>query len=730
MGISVKRKVIPTICSQHCGGSCVIKAHVEEGIITTIETDDGEETQYRACLRGRALRQRVYAPDRLRFPLKRVGDRGEGKFKRVSWDEALDTIAIQIKRIRDNYGSSAILLIYSLGDAGMLHNSAPIERVFSLSGGYSRTWAFWSYEAGVFAELATYGKEFIGNTREDLLNSKLIILWGADPTTSILDTNNTWYLIQAKEAGIKIISIDPRHTNTAAIVADKWIPIIPGTDTAMLIAMAYVIITENLHDQIFLDTYTLGFNKFRDYVLGLEDGIAKTPAWAEKITGVPAASIEELARMYATTKPAALIAGIAPGRTAYGEQYHRAAMTLAAMTGNVGVPGGSAAGRGWTGFSVAGFRRMMPIVHNPVEDDAPPQEHPLPRRASPFFGRGSVNVHKVADAILKGKAGGYLSDYKMAYIVNSNYLNQDANINKTVRAFKALEFIVTQEQFMTPTAKFADIILPTTTFLERNDLVSGGDPPYYGYMNKVIEPIGECKSHLEIASELAKRLGVADYFNKSEEEWLKDCFERSKVPVEYESFKKKGIFKVVLPQPYVAFREQIENPADNPFRTPSGRIEIYSERLAELNDPKLPPIPKYIETWESRSDPLTQLYPLQLITNHSRRRAHSQNETLPWLRELVKQDLEISIVDAEDRGIKTGDLVRAFNERGQVIMPARVSKRIMSGVVSIPQGAWYNPDNRGVDRGGNPNVLAKDKTSPCGAFVSNTALIQVEKIEV
>ena len=403
-------------------------------------------------------------------------------------------------------------------------------------------------------------------------------------------------------------------------------------------------------------------------------------------------------------------------------------MTLAAMTGNVGVPGGSAATRGWTGFSLAGFRRMLPLAHNPVEDDAPPQEHPLPRRASPFFGRGSVNVHKVADAILKGKAGGYPADYKMLYLVNSNYLNQEANINKTVQAFKALEFVVTQEQFMTPSARFADIVLPTTTFLERNDLVSGGDPPYYGYMNKAIEPVGECKSHLEIAVELAKRLGVADFFDKSEEELLKGCFERSKVPIDYETLKKDGKFKISLPKAYVAFREQVEDPANNPFPTPSGKIEIYSQRLADLNDPKLPPIPKYIETWESRADPLMQKYPLQLITNHCRRRAHSQNETLPWLRELVPQDLEMNGADADVRGIKSGDLVRVFNDRGQVIIPARISQRLMTGVVNLPEGAWYAPNAEGADTGGSANTLTKDEPSPCGGFVSNTALVQVEKI--
>ncbi len=216
------------------------------------------------------------------------------------------------------------------------------------------------------------------STHDDLLNSRLIIMWGWNPADTITGTNTTWILARAKEKGIKIVSVDPRYTNSAAVFASEWIPIIPGTDAALLIAMAYVIIKGNLQDQAFLDTYTIGFDRFKDYVLGQEDGTPKTPLWAEVITGVPAATIENLAIEYATRKPAALMCGIAPGRTAYGEQYHRAAITLSAITGNIGIHGGSSAGNVWAlstgGYPFAKLPRVgvgIGNVANPVAHGAP-----------------------------------------------------------------------------------------------------------------------------------------------------------------------------------------------------------------------------------------------------------------------------------------------------------------------------------------------------------------------
>jgi anaerobic dimethyl sulfoxide reductase subunit A len=332
-----------------------------------------------------------------------------------------------------------------------------------------------------------------------------------------------------------------------------------------------------------------------------------------------------------------------------------------------------------------------------------------------------------ADAMLRGKAGGYPEDYKLLYLINYNYLNQILNLNKTIQALKKMEFIVTHEHFMTATAKFADIVFPTSTRMERNDLCMGNNAiPTYGYLNKVIEPVGETKSHFDICVELAERLGITEFSDKTEEEYIKQMVEGSVVP-DYQTFKKEGVYKIPLDEPYIAFKDQIEDPANNPFPTPSGKIEIYSQILADMKNEELPPVPKYIDPWEGPNDPLKEKYPLQLVTTHIIRRVHSQYEKVPWLRELMPQAIAMNTRDAEARGIRNGDMVRVFNDRGETRLPAEVTERILPGVVDIPQGAWYEPDEKGVDRGGNPNVLTKDATSPAGAFPSNTCLVEVAK---
>ncbi|UCG65906.1 MAG: molybdopterin-dependent oxidoreductase [Deltaproteobacteria bacterium] len=725
-----KEQVIPTVCASHCGGSCVLKVHVRDGTITRIETDDGEEPQFRACLKGRAYRQRVYSPDRLRYPMRRAGERGEGKFERISWDQALDTVAGEIKRVRDTYGSQAILFRGGAGDITLLNNATPMNRLLCMAGGFTDRWGASSYEGGIFAEMATYGTIRTGSTSDNFIDSRLIIMWGWNPAETIQYTNTSWYLAQAKEHGTRIVSIDPRHTDSAAIFADEWIPLRPGTDAAMLIAMAYIIIKEDLQDQRFLDTYTVGFGRYKDYVLGIEDGIPKTPAWASEITEVPSTTIERVAREYATSRPAALVAGIAPGRSAYGEQYHRAAIVLTAMTGNIGIRGGGAAGRTWQSPRFGGFPfkvgQRMTVPPNPTEEKAPFRKNALP----PYGPDGnSARIHsvKTTDAILKGKAGGYPSDYRLLYVVNTDFLNQRPDINATVRALKALEFIVVQEQVMSPMAKYADILLPGCTFLERNDITLGGATPFYGSMNKVIEPLYESKSHLQIATLLAERLGISDFNDKTEEEWLHQIMSGSDVS-DYDRFKEKGIFKIKGPLPYIAFQKQIEDLAGNPFPTPSGKIEIFSQQLADMANPEIPPIPKWIQPWEGWRDSLAKKYPLQLVTTHFKRRAHTQFGTLPWLRELQPQAMLINSIDAQARGIGDKDKARVFNDRGELIIAAKVTERIRPGVVDIPQGAWYDPDEKGVDRGGSANVLIKAETSPGGAFCFNTALVEVRKV--
>jgi len=223
-----------------CGGRCVLKIHVKDGRAIRVETDDGEEPQIRACLRGRAMRKQMHSPDRLLYPQKQVGERGEGKFERISWDEALDTVARELIRVRETYGPKSILALTLSGGVGSLHTgNLTVRQLLREFGGYTSAWGDDSAEGAVFAARATYGTLFCGNTRDDLLNSRLILIWGANPATSIFGTNTSYYLAQAREAGAEIIVIDPRFTDTAAVLADEWIPILPGTDIALMSAMAY-----------------------------------------------------------------------------------------------------------------------------------------------------------------------------------------------------------------------------------------------------------------------------------------------------------------------------------------------------------------------------------------------------------------------------------------------------------------------------------------------------------
>ena len=720
--------VVSTVCATHCGGTCLLKVHVTDGFIRRVETDDGPEPQLRACMRGRALRQRVYSPDRVLYPLKRKGPKGTGKFERITWDEALSTIAAQLQRIKKKHGPEAILCVNSGGDKGVLHTAEAMSRLLAMAGGFTDKYGVASYQGAMFAASVTYGTVYTTNTRDDLLNSRLIIMWGWDPATTVTGTNTPWFLARAREGGTRIIAIDPYFSDSAAVLADAWISAKPGSDTALLIAMAHVIIAENLQNQDFLDAHTIGFDEFRTYVLGQADGVSKTPEWAAMITGVSANTIRELAREYATTKPAALMAGLAPGRTAFGEQFHRAAMTLAAMTGNVGIHGGDAAAMAW-GSTRGGYpfgvgnKAAIPKCKNPLERSIPGLPAVPGGETYPY-----VHYTKVAEAILEGKRGGYPADYKMLFIANSNYLDMLPNTNKIVSALEKLEFVAIEEQYMTATARYADIILPTTYFVERDDLAFGVGMAYIGFQNKIIAAPGECKPQNEIAKALAVHLGIVDYDNRTAEEPLREVAGRLQIP-DYEALKAKGVHWIERSEPYVAFQEQVEDPENHPFATPSGKIEIYSQQLADLKNPLLPPIPKYIETWESVNDPLAAKYPLQLVTKHAKRRANAQFDTIPWLKELIPQTVLISGHDAREREIGNGDLVRVFNDRGEMIIAAQVTERLMPGVAILPAGAWYAPDENGTDRGGCANVLTRDEPSPGGAFPYNTALIQVEKVQ-
>jgi len=677
--------------------------------------------------------------------MKRVGERGEGKFERISWEEALDKVASEMKRIKNNYGPGAFVNLQYSGEQAL--QGVTVGRLMNLFGGNLQHWGGASLEGNYWSAQATYGTRHAAYDVPNPFSSRLIIMWGWDPANNRYFFNKPLGLPKAKKAGARIICVDPRYSISAATFADQWIPIIPGTDTAMLIAMAYVMITEKLHDQNFLDSYTVGFDKFKEYVLGIEDGVAKTSPWAEVITGVPAATIESLAREYATTKPSILLPGLGPGRTAYGEQFFRATHTLMAMTGEVGatpsgVPGNSYVPR------VPGFGKGKNPFNYEIESSLSfPGDDSNRYKKFDFSGTSRVGSSldsnykshrrvlqcRLYDAILKGKSSGYPSDIKMVWVNCGNTLNQFPNTNKGIRAFKKLEFVLVSEQFMTSTAKFADILLPVKTHFERNSIYGGERPVMASalfYANKAIEPLGESKSDFEICCELAPRLGIDNYSDKGEEDWLRweiDTPQMRRHIPDYDAFKKQGFYKLPPSGKASSFEQRMADLKSNSFPTPSGKIEIYSQEVADLNILELPPIPKYIETWESRNDSLFEKYPLQLLTTHHKLRAHSVFDNVSWLKQLEPQQVWINTTDAEARGIRNGEKVRVFNDRGVIVLPAKVTETIMPGVVNIMEGAWYNPDNEGIDRGGCPNVLTRDEHSPAGAWCTHTSLVQVAK---
>jgi anaerobic dimethyl sulfoxide reductase subunit A len=717
-------KTVITTCPHDCGGRCVLKAHIEEGRIVRIETDDGDEPQLRACARGRAYRRRVYHPDRLKYPMRRVGARGEGRFERVSWDEALGSIAGSLQPVKESFGNQSILYIGYSGNTGtFLHNQLAVFRLLSMFGGFTPVWGSASFWGSLFSSEITYGTLTAGHTPDDILNARLIIMWGWNPAETVQRTNTAYYLARARERGARIICIDPRYTDSAAAFAAEWIPIRPGTDAALAISMAHEMLSGNLHDQSFLDSYTTGFEQFRDYVLGHSDGVPKTPAWAEKSTGVPAAAITRLAREYAVMKPAKLMTLGAPGRTAFGEQFHRSAAALAAMTGNIGIYGGEPAG---FGLAPVG---LQPVAGTGLIARKLPGNLPEGARQRP-----AVHITRLWDLMLEGTQGGFPADIKLAYITNSNALNQFMNTNKAVRALQQVETVIVHEQFLTPTARFADILLPVNTQFERRDIIrpwQGGD--YCVYMDKAIESMYESKSDLEICRLLAHRLGLEEFGDHSDEEWLRDFWEAAREMTDskplpaYDALTAKGLHRFHLDRPAIAFTEQVRSVDPKPFPTPSGKIELFSQKLADRNTPGLPPIPMYLETWEGPADPLAATYPLQLISTHSKRRIHSNMHNVDWLRDLEPHTVWINTGDALRRGIAEGDAVRVYNDRGTIVVTAKVTARIMPGVVSVGQGAWYTPDAAGVDRGGCVNVLLKDAHSPAGAFCSNTCLVEVRK---
>ncbi|MBY6278084.1 DMSO/selenate family reductase complex A subunit, partial [Symbiobacterium thermophilum] len=681
-GTPVPDKMVWQQCTVNCGGySCALRLHVKDDVIVRVDTDQLDRSGFpamRACLRGRATRKFVYNPDRLKQPMKRVGKRGEGKFEPITWDEAYTLIAENLDRIIKTYGNQAVFNHYASGTDGT--SRTPIPRLLNMLGGYLGYYGTYSSACYTWAAPYTYGSADC-NSADDLVNSRLIVLFASNPgETQPGGGNEFHWLMQAKRAGVKIIVVDPRLSDTAKALADEWIPIRPTTDNALIDAMAYVMITENLHDQAFLDKYCVGFDdahlpagappksSYKSYVLGEADGVPKTPEWAEAITGVPRQTIVRLAREIAITKPCALLQHYGWQRNAYGEQPVRGLPVLMAMTGNIGRSGG---GTGLTPSRKGAPSPSIPTGTNPVKAQIP--------------------VFMWTEAIVRGKEltakdgvlGADKLDANIKFIWNyggNTLINQHSDAGATHRILQdesLCEFIVVHDVMMTPSARYADLLLPDRTSYERLHLGRGstnvmGDRFYLGV--PAITPLFDAKTNYEVCAGVAAKLGIYDQFTegKTWEDWCREAIaalgEKNPGFPTWEKLLEDPIVRGTQEKPVIAFASFIADPESNPLKTPSGKIEIYSEQLARLgaqrgNADELPPIPKYVPAWEGPNAPaeLREKYPLQLVGHHTKRRVHSTHDNNPWLEEVEPQMLTINEIDAAERGIRDGDMVRVWN---------------------------------------------------------------------
>ncbi len=780
-------------CWHNCGGRCLNKVLVKDGVVVRQKTDDTHPDtpdfpQQRGCSRGRSQRKQVFAVDRLRYPMKRKNWepgggkkelRGKDEWVRISWDEALDIVASELKRIKEKYGNRAIFL----------GGGSEIGRTLSLFGGSTghwgtTSWGSWRWGPAKFGMAEGYMETSI-NDRLDLRNSQLIVLFGANPAWSA-GGSPTWHYIQAKKAGAKFIIIDPIHTQSVELLADQWIPIRPGTDHTLLLGMAHTLLTEDnpatnkLIDWDFLNNCTVGFDadhmpkgadpkeNLKDYVLGTHDGTPKTAEWASEICGIDALTIRRLAREIATTKRTALLTGWAPARTHNSDSMPQMFMAFGAMTGHMGESGRM------TGVSchyntsnggpalVKGGGSGVPGVTNPVKD--------------------SIVDAEMWDAILNGKytAGfGKPTDINIQCIYHGGgaTLQTREGMTKGIEAHRKVEFVVSQAHFLTTNSLYADVVLPATTPWEREGggLLTGNREAMICY-TQITEPLFEAKSDQWIAMEIGKRLGLdpkAIYPISEKQQFFNQLAGATVIKTDgtgYEplltitdadiakmgvtgkaqqgrigmqEFIDKGVYQVER-RPgdkygFIAYEAFRKDPVKNALKTASGKLEIHSQALADLIKgyglSQIKPIPTYNppaegyeKTFKDFKAKVKGEFPLQAINPHYLRRSHTVFDNVGWLRESFENHVYLSSHDAAERGIKEGDTVLISSRHGKVIRPVHVTETVMPGVVGVPHGAWVTMDeSTGIDKAGADNILCGPIPSGQGISGWNTCNVQVER---
>jgi biotin/methionine sulfoxide reductase len=658
--------------------------------------------------------------------------RGREPFVEVAWQTALDLVAAELDRVRGRYGNAAIFGgSYGWSSTGRFHHAqSQVHRFLNTIGGYVRHVDTYSVGAGWVIMphvVATMDELQVSHTSWDVLaaHTGLFVTFGgvALKNTQISSGGAGEHRVRAglrrmAEAGVRFVNISPVRDDLETGGPVEWVPIRPNTDTALMLALAYVLETEGLADRAFLARYCTGYDTFRPYLLGTADGQPKTPDWAAAITGVPAATIAGLARQMAAQRTMVNVAW-ALQRATHGEQPFWMVVTLAAMLGQIGLPGGGF-GLGYGAMNTTGS--------------------PHPRFGGPVLPQGNnrvsdfIPVARIADMLLNPRQpftynGETLTypDIRLVYWAGGNPFHHHQDLNRLRRAWQVPDSIVVHEQYWTPTAKHADVVLPATTSLERNDIGFATREGHLIAMEQVNPPLDQARDDFRIFAGLAERLGSADAYTEGLDErgWLERLYTESAVRAAragltlppFAEFWEQGLLDLsAADRPVVMLEEFRADPEAHRLTTPSGRIEIFSERIAGFGLADCPGHPVWLAPAEWLGGEGAARHPLHLISDQPVRRLHGQLDHSPHsLAGKIdgREPVYLNPHDAAARGIRAGQVVELFNDRGRCLAAAILSEDIAPGVARLSTGAWFDPEDDGAAEGGlekhgNPNVLTLD----------------------
>ena len=677
--------------------------------------------------------------------------RGTDSFVEVSWDKAEQIVANELNRVKNNYGNSSIFGgSYGWASAGRFHHAqSQLHRFLNCIGGYTRskfTYSFAAAEALVPHILGSYRAYLDTCTSWDLIkkNTELFICFGGIPLKngqiSQGGTGNHYQqenLLDAAKSGIEFINISPLKSDLTDKVKGEWISARPNTDTALMLGLAHTLYIEGLSNKNFLEKYTEGFEKFLPYLLGSVDGVVKNADWAGKICNIPASKIIEIARKI-SSKRTMISVSWSLTRQDHGEQPFWMAIMLASMIGQIGLPGGGF-GFGYSATNyIGGQFKVLPGAAFPQTKNEIDNFIPVARISDLL-----LNPGKKFD--FDGKTYEY-PNTKIVYWAGGNPFHHHQDLNRLISAWEKPDTIISNEWCWNTLAKRSDIVLPCTTPLERSDIMMTPRDPYVVSMSKLVEPYGKAKNDFEIFAGISKKMNLEEKFTegRNQEEWQKwiyaQTYERAAVAnidmPSYEKFREDKWFKIQDPsEPTLMLKDFRKDPIQNSLSTPSGKIEIFSQTVANFGYDDCPGHPVWIEPceWLGKKN---KKYPIHLISNQPKNKLHSQMDHGNYSKSFKiknREPVEINPIDAENRGLKNGDIVKLFNDRGACLAGVIIEKKVMPGVAQISTGAWYDPQYptkpNSICKHGNPNVLTRDKgTSKLGQGpIAHSCLIEIER---